>query len=89
MSDIFILLIDHEMQLRGDIATSLTSIAMIEGLVKQLDPELDMATFAFPYVAKLGLSEVVRLKNKHVKKDLQETNVEYNIDTTNLLADLD
>lgn len=76
MSDIFILLSDYEMKLRGDIATSLTSIAMIEGIVKQLDPELDMVSVAFPYVKDLGLSEIIRLRNQRVKKDsVQRTDI--------------
>ena len=96
MSDIFILLTDYEMKLRGDIATSLTSIAMIEGLVKQLDPELDMVSVASPHIAKLGLSEIIRLKNRRVRKDsdVQITDVSNNehsdiIDTAQLLNDMD
>lgn len=45
---------DHDICLQGDIACSLVSIAVSEGLIRQLDPDFDMNYKALPYLAKYG-----------------------------------
>lgn len=45
---------DYKISLRGDVACSLVSIAVSEGLIRQLDPNFDMNMKALPYLAKYG-----------------------------------
>eukprot|EP00438_Fugacium_kawagutii_P016471 Skav211464 [mRNA] locus=scaffold379:278451:282856:- [translate_table: standard] len=50
----------HGMLLKGDVASTLFTISISEGLVRQLDPSFDVAAQALPYITKymghLGLS---------------------------------
>lgn len=48
------LLNGHNISLRGDVACSLVSIAVSEGLIRQLDPEFDINFKALPFLAKYG-----------------------------------
>lgn len=48
------------MLLKGDVASTLFTISISEGLVRQLDPSFDVAEQALPYITKymghVGLS---------------------------------
>jgi len=50
----------HQMLLQGDVASTLFTISISEGLIRQLDPTFDVAKRALPYIVqhmpKLGLS---------------------------------
>jgi aarF domain-containing kinase len=50
----------HRMLLKGDVASTLFTISISEGLIRQLDPTFDVAKRALPYIVKhmpkLGLS---------------------------------
>lgn len=39
----------HGMSLRGDVAGTIVSMSLVEGLVKQLDPDFDIVATAIPY----------------------------------------
>jgi len=39
----------HDMSLRGDVASTIVSMSLVEGLVKQLDPGFDIVATAIPY----------------------------------------
>lgn len=39
----------HNMSLRGDVAGTIVSMSLVEGLVKQLDPHFDVVGCAIPY----------------------------------------
>eukprot|EP00928_Gymnodinium_smaydae_P081441 TRINITY_DN64968_c0_g1_i1.p1 TRINITY_DN64968_c0_g1~~TRINITY_DN64968_c0_g1_i1.p1 ORF type:complete len:599 (+),score=132.25 TRINITY_DN64968_c0_g1_i1:78-1799(+) len=41
---------DHGMRLKGDVASTLFTISISEGLIRQLDPTFDVATNAVPYI---------------------------------------
>ena len=40
------------MLLKGDVASTLFTISISEGLVRQLDPSFDVAKQALPYITK-------------------------------------
>lgn len=42
----------HGMLLKGDVASTLFTISISEGLIRQLDPAFDVARSALPYIAK-------------------------------------
>lgn len=42
----------HGMLLKGDVASTLFTISISEGLIRQLDPTFDVATNALPYIAQ-------------------------------------
>lgn len=42
----------HGMLLKGDVASTLFTISISEGLIRQLDPTFDVARQAIPYIAK-------------------------------------
>eukprot|EP00930_Biecheleria_cincta_P072623 TRINITY_DN59991_c0_g1_i1.p1 TRINITY_DN59991_c0_g1~~TRINITY_DN59991_c0_g1_i1.p1 ORF type:complete len:585 (-),score=92.05 TRINITY_DN59991_c0_g1_i1:173-1927(-) len=42
----------HGMLLKGDVASTLFTISISEGLIRQLDPTFDVARQALPYIAK-------------------------------------
>eukprot|EP00930_Biecheleria_cincta_P097859 TRINITY_DN89547_c0_g1_i1.p1 TRINITY_DN89547_c0_g1~~TRINITY_DN89547_c0_g1_i1.p1 ORF type:complete len:576 (+),score=109.64 TRINITY_DN89547_c0_g1_i1:62-1789(+) len=42
----------HGMLLKGDVASTLFTISISEGLIRQLDPTFDVARRALPYIAK-------------------------------------
>lgn len=42
----------HHMLLKGDVASTLFTISISEGLVRQLDPTFDVATNAIPYIGR-------------------------------------
>mmetsp|Transcript_148644 Transcript_148644/g.477270 ORF Transcript_148644/g.477270 Transcript_148644/m.477270 type:complete len:622 (+) Transcript_148644:64-1929(+) len=42
----------HKMLLKGDVASTLFTISISEGLIRQLDPTFDVATSALPYVVR-------------------------------------
>lgn len=42
----------YRMQLQGDVASTLFTITVSEGLVRQLDPAFDVATGALPYIVR-------------------------------------
>jgi aarF domain-containing kinase len=50
--EVFRTLQKHEIYLRGDVTSLLVSVMMLEGLLRQLDPEFDMMTRAIPYILK-------------------------------------
>eukprot|EP00931_Biecheleriopsis_adriatica_P103981 TRINITY_DN78749_c0_g1_i1.p1 TRINITY_DN78749_c0_g1~~TRINITY_DN78749_c0_g1_i1.p1 ORF type:complete len:599 (+),score=119.63 TRINITY_DN78749_c0_g1_i1:48-1799(+) len=51
----------HGMLLKGDVASTLFTISISEGLVRQLDPTLDVATGALPYITKyMGIAMATR-----------------------------
>ena len=52
MGEILFKLSAHKVRLSGDVAISLVSIAISEGLIRQLDPEFDMNMRALPFLAK-------------------------------------
>jgi aarF domain-containing kinase len=54
VGEILFKLHQYNVQLRGDVASSIMSIAVSEGLIRQLDPEFDMNRRALPYLAKYG-----------------------------------
>jgi len=54
VGDILFKLGRYNIQLRGDVAASIMSIAVSEGLIRQLDPDFDMNMRALPYLAKYG-----------------------------------
>jgi predicted unusual protein kinase regulating ubiquinone biosynthesis (AarF/ABC1/UbiB family) len=54
VGEILFKLHNYDVQLRGDVASSIMSIAVSEGLIRQLDPNFDMNLRALPYLAKYG-----------------------------------
>jgi len=52
MGGIFFVLQEHRLCLRGDIASTLCAIAIVEGLIRQLDPEFDMVNGAMKYLVR-------------------------------------
>jgi len=42
----------HNMLLKGDVASTLFTISISEGLIRQLDPKFDVATSAIPYIIR-------------------------------------
>lgn len=42
----------HRMLLKGDVASTLFTISISEGLIRQLDPTFDVATGALPYIVR-------------------------------------
>lgn len=46
----------HSMLLRGDVASTLFTISISEGLIRQLDPTFDVAAQALPYILKNALT---------------------------------
>ena len=42
----------HRLHLRGDIASTIVTMSLVEGLVKQLDPDFDVVNSALPYFLK-------------------------------------
>jgi len=56
MGEIFFNLGRNNLTLRGDVAISLVSIAVSEGLIRQLAPDFDMNKKALPYIARFGTS---------------------------------
>lgn len=42
----------HEMLLKGDVASTLFTISISEGLIRQLDPTFDVAVNALPYIVR-------------------------------------
>jgi hypothetical protein len=42
----------HRMKLRGDVAASIMTISIAEGLILQLDPDFDVVMGALPYFVK-------------------------------------
>lgn len=50
----------HGMLLKSDVASTLFTISICEGLIRQLDPTLDVATNAIPYIVKhMGFSALM------------------------------
>jgi len=50
----------HGMLLKSDVASTLFTISICEGLIRQLDPTWDVATNAIPYIVKyVGLSSLM------------------------------
>mmetsp|Transcript_980 Transcript_980/g.1393 ORF Transcript_980/g.1393 Transcript_980/m.1393 type:complete len:593 (+) Transcript_980:52-1830(+) len=60
MGELFHTLNHHKMTLRSDVSVSLMSMAVSEGLIRQLDPEFDMVAAAAPYIAKYGIGYISR-----------------------------
>eukprot|EP00301_Raphidiophrys_heterophryoidea_P003450 c11557_g1_i1.p1 GENE.c11557_g1_i1~~c11557_g1_i1.p1 ORF type:complete len:608 (+),score=110.38 c11557_g1_i1:92-1915(+) len=54
MGEIFFNLNRNNVSLRGDVAISLVSIAVSEGLIRQLAPDFDMNKKALPYIARFA-----------------------------------
>ena len=48
----------HQVYLHGDVTALLMSIAMLEGLLEQLDPEFDMMEEAIPYIVRYKFDAV-------------------------------
>jgi len=49
----------HNVVLRGDVATSIMAMSVCEGLIRQLDPTLDIVLKSLPYFVKYkGFSSV-------------------------------
>ena len=48
----------HGVYLHGDVTALLMSIAMLEGLLEQLDPEFDMMQEAVPYIVRYKFDAV-------------------------------
>lgn len=46
----------HQMLLKGDVASTLFTISISEGLIRQLDPSVDVARRAIPYIVKYDTS---------------------------------
>jgi len=46
----------HHLHLRGDVASTIVTMSLVEGLVKQLDPEFDVVGAAIPYFARYALA---------------------------------
>ena len=44
---------NHKVTLRSDVAMTLVTMSIAEGLITQLDPELDMISNAIPYFVRL------------------------------------
>lgn len=42
----------HQMLMKGDVASTLFTISISEGLIRQLDPSFDVATSALPYIVR-------------------------------------
>jgi len=58
MGEILFKLHKNNVSLRGDVAISLVSIAVSEGLIRQLSPDFDMNKKALPYIARFGTSGI-------------------------------
>mmetsp|Transcript_6367 Transcript_6367/g.8864 ORF Transcript_6367/g.8864 Transcript_6367/m.8864 type:complete len:190 (+) Transcript_6367:305-874(+) len=54
MGQLFFALNKHKLTMRSDVSVTLMSMAVSEGLIRQLDPDFDMAASAMPYIAKYG-----------------------------------
>ena len=52
MGDLMQCMSRNGVRLRGDVATTVVTIAMCEGLVRQLDPHIDMLVESVPYIRK-------------------------------------
>jgi len=54
MGQLFFALNKHKLTMRSDVSVTLMSMAISEGLIRELDPDFDMAESAMPYIAKYG-----------------------------------
>lgn len=52
----------HRMLLKGDVASTLFTISISEGLIRQLDPTFDVAKSAIPYIVNY-MSEILDFSN--------------------------
>ena len=59
MGDLLQCMSRNQVALRGDVATTVVTIAMCEGLVRQLDPHIDMLVESVPYIRKYCDYEVL------------------------------
>jgi len=59
MGEIFFRLARNNVSLQGDVAISIVSIAVSEGLIRQLSPEFDINKKALPYIARFSSSAAV------------------------------
>eukprot|EP00941_MAST-03F_sp_MAST-3F-sp1_P002021 g2021.t1 len=62
MGELLFNLHKHKVRLKGDVASSLVTISISEGLIRQLDPEFDMVKEALPYFI-LFQEELRKLKD--------------------------
>ncbi|KAJ1638250.1 ABC1 family-domain-containing protein [Pavlovales sp. CCMP2436] len=51
---------DHRVMIEANYTTLVTSICILEGLGRQLDPDLDLFTLALPILAKQAVSDLLR-----------------------------
>merc|ERR1719183_1982350 len=61
-AEIFRTLQRHQVYLHGDVTSLLMSIAMLEGLLEQLDPEFDMMAEAIPYIVRYKFDAVASIQ---------------------------
>jgi len=60
--EVFRTLQRHQVYLHGDVTSLLMSIAMLEGLIEQLDPEFDMMAEAIPYIVRYKFDAVASIQ---------------------------
>lgn len=90
MLDIFTALQENDIRLRGDVATTVMSIAMVEGLVRQIDTEVDVLAETIPYLNKyVGPSKLIRLAKRAKNRDDVEEDDSVQVDSSDLYADVD
>ena len=51
----------HQLHLRGDVASTIVTMSLVEGLVKQLDPDFDIVGSAMPYFKRF-CPEAVKIR---------------------------
>jgi len=56
IGEVFFSLNRHGVCLRGDVASSIMTMSVMEGLIRSLDPEFDMVKESLPYFVKYGSS---------------------------------
>lgn len=54
LGEIMFNLSDNGIRLRSDVAASIQSMSISEGLIRMLDPEFDVCKKSLPYMAKYG-----------------------------------
>ena len=48
---------EHGLQLRGDVASSIMTLSLSEGLIRSLDPSFDIVKSSLPYFGRYGVGQ--------------------------------
>jgi hypothetical protein len=55
---------DHGIALQGDVGMAFCSVAIVEGLIRSLDPDFDVVMQAMPYFVRFRDSDLVEVDEK-------------------------